>query len=450
MGYARQVRRWRTAQNIASVPCSCGHSWRVGTSVSTSSRAAVTAATMLAGLGEHRRAGGVDDDTPGADQVERAVEQGALQRHQAVEVGELLAPPGLRASPQRAQPRARRVDEHPVEGTLRPGSGPAVVDGDLHVRTDGAAYELGTVGLRLVGDQPRAPLRGQGGEQRCLAAGTGAQVEPDLVAPLERRVGERERNQLGALVLHPGAALGDGRDVRGVATAEADAVRRERGRLPRQLVPRGPARSGDEHHGGRLVVGGQHGLELIAPLPQRPLELLDDPARVAVGHGEVADRVAGSVRRDPRHPGLEVRRRDLAQHGIDQAGVALAGPGTGEVDAGRDRRMGAHAHRQQLVGAQPEHVAQPRLHPAAVEARVEDGVVGPLPTQRAGHQLGGERGVATGQAVAAQHLRQHEVGVGVVGADRPEHVVRRHAGGISHRRGAPARAASGPSVPRRR
>ena len=63
--------------------------------------------------------------------------------------------------------------------------------------------------------------------------------------------------------------------------------------------------------------------------------------------------------------------------------------------------------------------------------------------------------VAAGETVLAQDLRQHEVGVGVVGAHGRQHVEGSAAGlvdravALTHR-GAPARASSAPSPPRRR
>ena len=76
-----------------------------------------------------RRAGDVGDHAAGADRAQRRGEQLPLQPGQRRQVRGLAAPAGLRPAAQRAQPGARRVDEHPVEVPLR----------QLRVRADGAA-----------------------------------------------------------------------------------------------------------------------------------------------------------------------------------------------------------------------------------------------------------------------------------------------------------------------
>ena len=143
--------------NIASVPCRCGHSWTVpgtgpserGTPVncgprsssSASMRAPLHRGDDVRGLGDHRRAGRVEDHAAGPDQVERRADQLALQHDQREQVVGLAPPARLGAAAQRAEPGAGGVDEHPVEdrrrGTApgcrrqrprrpRPGTKPAV------------------------------------------------------------------------------------------------------------------------------------------------------------------------------------------------------------------------------------------------------------------------------------------------------------------------------------
>ena len=148
----------------------------------------------------------------------------------------------------------------------------------------------------------------------------------------------------------------------------------------------------------------------------------------------MADRIRDRIGGDPLDPGLEVVLRHPAQHRVDQADRPGSRPRPGQVDRRRDRGVRADAHPQQLVGAQAQHVADPRLHGAAGEAGVDDRVVGALPAQGPRRELGREAGVTPGQPVLAECLRQDQVGVGVLGPDRPHDVVRRQPGRVSHRR----------------
>ena len=121
-----------------------------------------------------------------ADGVEGRGQQRALERDQGVEVGGLPAPPGLGPPAQRTQAGARRVDEDPVERSRRPRRPGAVADDDAEhsVRArQRPSHQTGPVRLTLVGDQAGAPLGGQRREQGRLAAGAGAQVEPQPVGP---------------------------------------------------------------------------------------------------------------------------------------------------------------------------------------------------------------------------------------------------------------------------
>ena len=61
---------------------------------------------------------------------------------------------------------------------------------------------------------------------------------------------------------------------------------------------------------------------------------------------------------------------------------------------------------------------------------VDDGVVRAQAAERPSDQLGGEGGVASLDPALPQELRQDQVGVGVVLADRHQHVVRRQPRGV--------------------
>jgi hypothetical protein len=114
---------------------------------------------------------------------------------------------------------------------------------------------------------------------------------------------------------------------------------------------------------------------------------------------------------------------DLAQHGVDELGAAVAQHHAGQFHAGADRRVGGDAGAQQLVRAQRQHVEHRRVDLAQrpVHAGRQHRVVGALAAQRAVHQLGGQRGVPVvevpGGARLAQQRGQHEVGVGVAFVD---------------------------------
>jgi hypothetical protein len=282
------------------------------------------------------------------------------------------------------------------------------------------------VRLTLAGDQPGAAAGGESCQQRGLAAGSGAQVEPGRIVASDGSRRQRHRDQLRALVLDAGAALGDGRDRARVAALEDHAVRRPRRRFSRELVAGGPSGSSHERDPGRLVVGGQQ-LVQLGPA-ERVAQLLDHPLRVAVGDRRVPHGRRHRIGGDAGDPLVEVVRGDLAQDGVREAGGPRADPGPDQVHGRADRGVGRHSHRQQLVDTEPQRVEDLGLHLAerSVHAGGEDRVVRPASADRPRHQLGDERGVPAGEPVVAQHDRQHEVGVRVVDADGLEHV---HGGG---------------------
>ena len=134
------------------------------------------------GLGEVRRAGRVADDPADPYGLQRGPQQRALERGEALQV---LGPPppaglgppaqGARA-PCRARPSApgRRRRAARADGSRRrrsPGTGPGL-----------PCQRLGDqprpVRLLLGGEQHGPALGGERGEQRGLAAGPGAPVEP--------------------------------------------------------------------------------------------------------------------------------------------------------------------------------------------------------------------------------------------------------------------------------
>jgi hypothetical protein len=311
------------------------------------------------------------------------------------------------------------------------------------------------VRLTLRGEQARAPGTGDRRQERRLAAGAGTQVEPQLVGPLEVSSGDRQRDQLGTLVLDSGATLPDRGHVRRVTALQHDSVGRPAGRRPGQLGPRRPARTSHQDDPRRDVVGGEQLLELVAA--HRALELLDHPPWVGVDERQAIEPVGSVDGCEPAYPSARVVLGDLAQHGVGQAGRPLADPGPDQVDGGADGRVRRHAHGEQLVGPQPQGVTHLRLQPRPGQARVDHRVVEPLLADRAGGQLGREGRVTTCEPVLAQDPWQDQVGEGTVDADRLQHVVGRQprrigssTPAVSHRPGVRGRGAPVPGRPRRR
>ncbi len=77
----------------------------------------------------------------------------------------------------------------------------------------------------LGAQQSCALARGQRREEGRLAAGAGAEVQPALVASVDLRPRQRERDQLRAFVLNPCPALRHRRHRGRVPGRELDAVR---------------------------------------------------------------------------------------------------------------------------------------------------------------------------------------------------------------------------------
>jgi hypothetical protein len=125
--------------------------------------------------------------------------------------------------------------------------------------------------------------------------------------------------------------------------------------------------------------------------------------------------VVVAARRGDLQPRLEVPGGDLPQHRVDEPGRPRASDVLGEVHRRGDRGVGADPGGQQLVRAQPEHLAQRRVDPVQVPVAAdgEDGVVAALTAQRAVGQLGGERRIPSGQPTVSQQRRQQQVDIGV-------------------------------------
>ena len=100
-----------------------------------------------------------------------------------------------------------------------------------------------------------------------------------------------------------------------------------------------------------------------------------------------------------------------------------------------DGRVVGHSHVQDLVSTEPQDVPQPRLDllQRPGHARRQDRVVPALPAQRSIAQLRGEGSVAAAQCLLVQNGGHHEVGVGIVLADRAQQFECGRPGRIGHR-----------------
>src|SRR6266851_122579 len=284
---------------------------------------------------------------------------------------------------------------------------------------------LGPVRADVRGDQARAAGSGEPAQQPGLAAGARAHVQPEPVLAGQADPGQGERGQLAGLVLDGRLAAGD--QGRRVAAGQPETVGRPAG----PLAVRGEAgtvrRSGGaerEDHVGPDVAGGEGVLGLGgAGLAERVADRVDDPARIAVPDGEVPGRVAGPVWGDDLDPGIQVTGGHAAQDRVDEARRAGAADVLGQVDRGRHGGVAADPGGQQLMRADPEHVAHRRVELVPVAARGQDGVVGAAAAQRAVGQFGGEGSVPAGQPALLEQGGQQQVSVGVPVRDRAQDVV---------------------------
>ncbi len=156
--------------------------------------------------------------------------------------------------------------------------------------TSSARRALGSIAVT------RAPdLRADRRQQRGLAAGPRAQVQPATAVVVERRQRQRPGHQLAALVLDQRRAVADGVQLTRVTAGQVDRVRRVAtdrpvhglGEITRRQHP-GP---GGQMHQRPLVVGGQQRIQLACVGAERVGERLADPARMGVHERDVTDGV---------------------------------------------------------------------------------------------------------------------------------------------------------------
>ena len=239
--------------NIASVPIRCGHSCAVAPSAISrvargdnrgrswrcrAARAGPRAAPSARRPARGSRPGAASTSrTPGSHPVRapgrrRRAVRSAGQRAPATSSGSFRqrASGRRRSAPSPVHGASSRMRSKVIAGAVAAVPTGVALD-DPHVvaeHAEGVPHESGARGHELVGDEGRAALLRLGGEQRGLAAGPGAHVEPPLPRAHVRRPAQRERGELRALVLHAQASGGDARHARRVAADAADADGRHR------------------------------------------------------------------------------------------------------------------------------------------------------------------------------------------------------------------------------
>ena len=265
-------------QNIASVPCRCGHSWTVGPvpevghAGGSSGRASSSSTVPLGehvgdapsvGLDQVRRAGHVGDHAAGPDRAQRGPQQLALQpgqRRQVGRAGAASAPPaGGAASP------ARCTGRRPAPGRSA-SAGSFGVAADRRGRRPAARSTGRPPWPRWRPGRPGARRTSTAVSRRRRAGAASAPSRPALPpgpahrssqrssGPSSGAAAQRERAPAGC----PRPARGPGRPGRrparpGAAAGQLDRVRRERARRSPpasvgQLVAVEPAGPGAQVH----------------------------------------------------------------------------------------------------------------------------------------------------------------------------------------------------------
>ena len=166
-----------------------------------------------------RGTGHVGDDAAGAGRLNGCVQELTLQGQQLGNIARGLAPTRFGAAAQGTQTGAGHIHHDAVEeltglngtgqlgGVLAQGLADlASVAGEHRVAAlgqgaHGGFHELRAVRCRLVGNQGCAALNAERAEERRLATGAGAQVEPGGVGAVQGGCGQRASHQLGAGIL---------------------------------------------------------------------------------------------------------------------------------------------------------------------------------------------------------------------------------------------------------
>ncbi|EEF26733.1 conserved hypothetical protein, partial [Ricinus communis] len=282
------------------------------------------------------RTDAVDEATAGRGAPGGAVQQGRLHGRQAGHVARARGPQHVRVSAEGAGGRARRVQQHGVEGALV-SPGRRVGGDDLAFQADASQildHALEACGRAIHGHD----LGAGGGQLQGLAARGGAEVDGGLT----RLHVQQARGYGRGCVLHPpgsGLELGPAGDV--AATTGAQGVARQHLGVQDLRQGRYVAARLEGKVGGRLLGHhGRHGPGVIRPPGAGPAgeQPRRHEGRRIVGRGSVA--------------------QQAAQHGVDQALERAAGlVGPGQLDAGGHGREGGHVEEEGLGRAQAQQIA---------------------------------------------------------------------------------------------
>ena len=435
--------------NIASVPCRCGHSWpwsprAMSGHLGEQRRDRQHLDVVPGGRGVHdadrlrgvRRAGHVGDHSPDPHRGQRAVQQRRLQlgqrrrRRPAVRRQRTSGRRRSAPRPVHGASSSTRSNEPGAHGGSRPSAASTSTSSSpaSALRTSSARCGARSAAVS------RTPSGRTAASSPALPPGPGAHVQPGRVRALERAPGRAAARPAGCPRPAP----------------------RPRRSAPTRSRPGSPpcSRTANGDHGpgsppdsstsssrsirratrctsGAASSASSAGLELVVAA-QRVPPGVDDPARVVGGQREPL----GAVATERGQPLLPVAAGgDLAQHGVDQAGGAGADDAAGQVDGRVDGGVRRHPQVDQLVGAQPQQVEDPRVElgqrpgDEPGEHRVERA----LRAQRAVGELGGEGGVALVELPLAQQLREQQVGVGGARGDAVQDVVGGQPGAVQDR-----------------
>ena len=358
----------------------------------TSARPSAHRADHAGGLGDHRRAGGVERRRRRGGSRSRAAVSSARCSSTAVdEVLGTAAPARLRTAAQRAEAGAGGVDEHPVEARPARSGGPGAVGGDHAAGRRGAARgraatRRGAVRLELerrsAGRRARAA---SAASSAALPPGPGAQVEPGAGVVGHRRRAARASatscEPSSCTPARPSATAGTSAGLPPSSTTPYGESRRRRaGQLGHARTR--PGRATRVTRGGSLSAASRASSSSAAPTAasaRRSSSTIQ--RRVAVG-----DLGAAGRGRSRWRPAWRPSRR--GRRPATLRSTALANPAAPwfdtcahQVDGGADGGVGRHPHREQLVGAEPQRVEHLGVDPAQrpVDAGGEDGVVGAAP-----------------------------------------------------------------------
>ena len=309
---------------------------------------------------------------PGASARDGRVEQLALQLREVGDIRGRLAPARLGAAAERAEPRARRVEEDAVEAARCAERVEVELAAVADVHVDGRsgprerlAHELGPCGDHLVGDQ--------------------------------RRAAERSASAASTAVLPPGPAQRSSHRSPGAHGTGAASARARRAAIPRPAPGRAPSTPRRRRWGRRPAApigeyrsGSSPGMSSTStPSPGSAARFTRGEALSASSSSSsssarpscrsAARKRADDPARDARlEPGeaLVVARRPLgargratprASTGRSCAARALAKPaafGATRLASATDSSTAAcvrHPGGEQLVGAEPQHVEHGRV-----------------------------------------------------------------------------------------